>query len=209
VKEVRAFDTQLKQSSLEESIVGLPNLLHLTVSNVGQCPPEELLKPCKCVYRSEEWQWVQAKFTRIICGEDTEEDLDSIYYQNRNRTEEKIGFYTMRRLQIFFERLSESLNGINWQKRFDGFVLQNSPIIELPRNVSRDIIFYAIRIDNCPKLSTIHPLAFTITEPFVEELLIRRTRLSNDRWKQRDIFNAITSLTNLRALYLHWSGLQV
>lgn len=115
----------------------------------------------------------------------------------------------MRRLQIFFERLSENLNKINWQKRFDEFVLQNSPIAELPRNLFNDIIFYGIRIDNCPKLTSIHPMAFTMTAPFVEELLIRRTKLSNDRFKQRDIFNAITSLTNLRALYLHWSGLMV
>lgn len=91
VKEVRAFDTQLKQSSLEDAVVGLSSLLHLTVSNVAQCPPEELLKPCRCQHKQEEWQWVQAKFTRIICGEEREEDLRSVFLQSPNRTEEQVG----------------------------------------------------------------------------------------------------------------------
>lgn len=209
VKEVRAFNTKLKQKSLEDALSGLSSLLHLTVSNVGKCPPEEVIRPCRCEYRKDDWQWVQAKFTRFICGEDSEEDLRLQYVLNANRTREQFSYSTTRRLQIYFERLSENLGKLGWQKRFDEFVLQNSALSELPRNLFHDVIFYNVKFDNCPELTTIHPQAFQITEPFIEDLTIRRTRLGNERWKLRDTFNAITSLTNLRSLQLDRSGLTV
>nr|XP_027195565.1 uncharacterized protein LOC113790140 [Dermatophagoides pteronyssinus] len=207
VKEVRAFSTKLKQKSLEDSLMGLSSLLHLTVSNVGKCPPEEVTRPCRCEYRMDNWQWVQARFTRFVCGEESEEDLRMQYVLNANRTREQFAYSQTRRLQIYFERLSENLAKLGWQKRFDEFVIQNSAISEIPRNLFGDIIFYGVKFDNCPELTAIHPQAFQITEPFIEELTIRRTRLGNERWKLRDTFNAITSLTNLRALYLQSSGL--
>ncbi|KPM05258.1 hypothetical protein QR98_0037190 [Sarcoptes scabiei] len=207
VKEVRAFNTKLKQKSLEDSLMGMSSLLHLTVSNVGNCPPEEVTRPCRCEYRMDNWQWVQARFTRFVCGEDSEEDLRLQYVLNANRTREQFAYSQTRRIQIYFERLSENLAKIGWQKRFDEFVLQNSAISEIPRNLFGDIIFYAVKFENCPELTSIHPQAFQITEPFIEELSIKRTRLGNERWKLRDTFNAITSLTNLRALYLQSSGL--
>lgn len=209
VKEVRAFNTKLKQKSLEDSLLGLSSLVHLTVSNVGKCPPEELLRPCRCEYRNDNWQWVQAKFTRFVCGEETEEELRMQYVLNANRTKEQFAYSQTRRMQIYFERLSDNLGKLGWQKRFDEFVLQNSAISEVPRNLFHDVIFYNIKFDNCPELTSVHPQAFQITEPFVEELVIRKTRLGNERWKLRDTFNAITSLTNLRSLKLDQSGLSV
>lgn len=209
VKEVRAFNTKIKQKSLEDALIGLSSLVHLTVSNVGKCPPEELLRPCRCQYRHDNWQWVEARYTQVVCGEESEEDLRMQYILNANRTLEQFAYSSTRRLQIYFERLSENLGKLGWQKRFDEFVLKNSPISEVPRNLFHDVIFYSVQFENCPELSSIHPQAFQQTELFIEELSIRRARLGNERWKLRDTFNAITSLTNLRTLQLSQSGLLV
>ncbi|OTF77604.1 hypothetical protein BLA29_011952, partial [Euroglyphus maynei] len=157
VKEVRAFNTKLKQKSLEDSLMGLSSLLHLTVSNVGKCPPEEVTRPCRCEYRMDNWQWVQARFTRFVCGEESEEDLRMQYVLNANRTREQFAYSQTRRLQIYFERLSENLAKLGWQKRFDEFVIQNSAISEIPRNLFGDVIFYGVKFDNCPELTAIHP----------------------------------------------------
>src|SRR5699024_11724401 len=68
-------------------------------------------------------------------------------------------------------------------RRSSDLVLKNSAISEIPRNLFHDLIFYGVKFDNVPELTAIHPQAFQTTEPFIEELYIRKARLGNERWK--------------------------
>jgi hypothetical protein len=100
-----------------------------------------------------------------------------------------------------FHNLSTTLN--QDMKHFKAFCLNNTAIKELPENTFGDIIFDSIIIWNAPNLSLIHTNAFNGTDlkGLNNSFNINNTTLKNSL-PTHDIFHAISSLVNIKYVYL-------
>ncbi len=104
-------------------------------------------------------------------------------------------------LKSLFHNLSLTLPKDKWH--LNSFLSNNTAIKELPENLFGDIIFDSVIIWNAPNLSLIHTNAFNGTDlnGLNNQFNVNNTTLKNSP-PTHDIFHAISSLVNIKYIYL-------
>ncbi len=134
-----------------------------------------------------------------VSGECPAADLIKPCYCDRNNI--CCGGHEFIDLKNLFHNLSSTLDKDKWH--LNSFILNNTAIKELPENLFGDIIFDSIIIWDATNLSLIHTNAFNGTDlnGLNNQFNINNTTLKNSP-PTHDIFHAISSLVNIKDVYL-------
>lgn len=151
-----------------------------TIKLCNPCPTDIDLSPCRCVTgKSMSESELQFPYrSGIFCNGGQLLNLTEVF-SNMSRI-----YYT--------------------SKPFDIFYLNNTSVHEIDESTFANFTFRELIFDSPANLTYIHPNAFKIMAPHVDKLTITGSKLSNidDYVKQREIFDALSSLTHVRDLVL-------
>jgi len=111
--------------------------------------------------------------------------------------------------ELDLKKLFENINNntASNQKNWGSFHLENTNVRELPANVFGEISFEQVHLIDNQYLSYIHPLALTRSSFRLKTFNSQNNPLSNYGDKERDIFDALSRLTDLRLLRLYRTNL--
>ena len=150
-----------------------------------QCPSNSLIEPCLCIEKSSSSNQV-AYYTVVINGIYTEIRGTSIVCANIQSSSFD--------LRSIFTRLS-NLRSRNNQTRYNQFLLYNTQIKYLPKNLFRSVTFSHIMLYNNPLLNSIDIDAFDNTRNYVEQFQTMNTNLSDSD----TLFTIIKQFNNLES----------
>lgn len=162
-------------------------LIFLNFSSIrSECPLESLLEPCACVLAIP-------SHTYLIANDYSPE---TIIEQQRSIVCENIDDDSFD-LESIFIRLS-SISDEN-QTAFDSFLLSNTSVEQIAKNVFHNITFTCLMFQDNRRLTTIDRDAFTSINKYVEIFETLNTNLSNSD----EIFSILRPFENLRRLSMH------
>jgi hypothetical protein len=152
----------------------------------SECPPDSIIEPCSCVLTIP-------SHTYLLVGDF---DPEAIYIEQKSIVCENIHNSSFD-LQIIFQILNNYLNSN--ETDFDSFLLYNTSIKHIPKNVFYNITFKGLMFQDNYLLTTIDEYAFDYFKDYVEIFETFNTNLSDSKV----IFSILKQFQNLRRVSMH------
>ena len=162
------------------------NLIH------SQCPSDSIIEPCSCVLTIP-------SHTYLLFNDFNPE---TIYVEQRSIVCEHIRNSSFD-LQTIFLKLSSVLNAN--ETDFDSFLLYNTSVQSIPKNVFGTIKFKCLMFQNNYLLTTIDQNAFYYLKDYVEIFETLNTNLSDSQ----TIFSILKQFQHLRRISMHNDRLKI